>query len=190
MVRRSLVVVVALLSSCSEEPPADDAASGNEESSEAGGGEPGCAEGEPEQIYRPDMVGCPGNATQCTAAELCGEGWHLCRFIEFEMAGGVETPATEERWLDACVREAGPVPPTCPTSAVCSSSCDTTVSGQSVAATYDCNTAVDLETPLAPLGVAASPGPAALRTGCMGSVCAFADAVETNTPLGATCCRD
>lgn len=187
MMRRCLPLLAVLIA-CSEEPPADDGMP-SDESSEAGGGHPGCAEGEPDQIYRADMVGCPGHATQCTAAELCAEGWHLCRTHDFEMRGGLDTPATEQRWLAACVREAG-AGPTCPTAGTCNSDCATTVSGVEAAVSFGCNTAVLTETGISPLGVATSTDAAAHRVGCVGALCMFYDAAQTNTPLGATCCRD
>jgi hypothetical protein len=186
--RCSLLFLVVLISSCTEEPATDETGPSSEESADDGPEDPGCAVGEPSQVYRPDMVGCPGAVTQCDAHTLCAPGWHLCRTIEFEMAGGVETPATEQYWLNSCVRQAGPVMPTCPTASLCEGDCSTNVSDIEYEVTYSCNNAVVMESTNAPLGVAASGE--AHKVGCDGVMCIFADAVPTSTPLGAVCCED
>lgn len=191
MRRTWLLAALAFCSACPDDPGGEDPTSGSSEAAEEGPvGKPGCAEGEPEFDYRPDMVGCPGRVTQCEAETLCAEGWHLCKFIEFEMMGGIDEPSADQYWLASCVREGGPNPPFCPTQDICSSACDATVSVQEVDITFECNMEVESSSTNAPLGVTTSPDPVARLNGCPGSVCIHGDVAGTNSAFGALCCAD
>jgi hypothetical protein len=185
----SLFLLVFITSCTTEEPGTETGPSSSEESGDEGPMQAGCAMGQPDQIYRPDMVGCSGFETQCTAHELCAPGWHLCSRIDFEMMGGLEVAATEPRWLEGCVREPGPDNPTCATLSICTGDCSTSVTDpEEFDLTFTCNNAVELRSDLAPYGLVASD--VQRKVGCMGVMCIYADAMPTPTALGATCCMD
>ncbi len=70
----------------------------------------GCADGTVEQLYpgHTDIVGCNGSVNQCSAAPLCGTGWHLCTFSEYAVRGGATTSTTTRRWLASCIAHEAP----------------------------------------------------------------------------------
>jgi hypothetical protein len=86
---------------------------------------PPCAAGVATAMaYGKVMAICgPGGAVnQCTAASLCGAGWHLCTASEYLARGGTSTPGIWGARLASCVRENNAVfAPTDKLCAICDS---------------------------------------------------------------------
>jgi len=150
----------------------------------------GCNDGDVEQIYADDMVGCDGFRTHCEAEQLCSQEWHLCPFDEYVARGGDTVKPKKNYWLRSCVYTGDAGTLSCPTQYVC----DACFNNQ-VVPTYDvtfacgdAGTGIDTATATR-MGVAANPQTPERRVGCLKSACAFARAEVPSVKFGAVCCK-
>jgi hypothetical protein len=167
--------------------------SGGSASGGVAGADPAaCADGSVEQTYGADMVGCDGGANQCLAEQLCGTGWHLCPYSEYVARGGAEFKATSERWLRACVREAGDDTAMCPSEVICQS-CQGGAAQIAIPLTWACDTgSAQAPVEFTAMGLTTSPQSPKLAPGCPEAECSYVllTGSQTVEDLGATCCRD
>jgi len=146
---------------------------------------PPCADGTTDQVYLPDgMVGCNGNMDQCTAAALCGAGWHLCTYSEYASRGGATISPSTTRWIASCVRDVDCALAPAPTDAICSSCIPG--NGPSVVVAARCGGGLPLNEATCGLGVWAAPD---METLLSETTCLYARAQSADRARGATCCR-
>ncbi len=158
---------------------------GSDAGVDAGPSPTGCADGTVDQAYpSPDMVGCNGSRDQCTADTLCGSGWHLCTYGEYEARGGGFVPATAGRWLAGCLRAGNCSVLGSITGGTCGD-CSVEV-GPNTSFGSTCPGAVRVETDACPAGVVADGASARLDGE---ADCAMAGIRATDQLLGASCCR-
>lgn len=146
----------------------------------------GCMDDTIEQAYpSPDMVGCDGAQSQCTAAALCAPGWHLCGYGEYRGRGGDTSAASSLRWIASCVRS-GCGPADGPTVAICGSC--STGTGSSIELSYQCGgSEAPRNESACNVGVAA--GSSGWHLVSRFLECIMAGAEPAHTLAGATCCR-
>ena len=75
---------------------------------------------------------------QCTAEELCSQGWHLCTAKEYQDRGGssVGPAPTPQAWIKGCLRNGGSYH--APTDILCQPGCVSTTSAPVQGAAWDC----------------------------------------------------
>ncbi|TAK04905.1 hypothetical protein EPO33_02810 [Patescibacteria group bacterium] len=151
---------------------------------------PGCLDGTVDQPYpgRSDIVGCDGAVDQCAASALCGAGWHLCGWDEFQTRTGAAT-ATTVRWIAGCAREACSLDPMRVREGVCG---DCTSGGAMLpmAVSFACSGASPPREEIScDVGVVAFTDPIGRRIGSTTAPCLRAEAFPTRERYGATCCR-
>lgn len=158
---------------------------GSDAGTDAGPSPIGCGDGTVDQAYpSADMVGCNGSATQCAADTLCGSGWHLCTYSEYEARGGATVVTTAFRWIASCVRRADCTVEATPTDGICGS-CSRT-GGTATTLGTSCPAGSTLTDTDCPLGAVA--GMSSWRL--LGeSTCTRSTVSATNGLYGATCCR-
>lgn len=84
---------------------------------------------------------------QCTAVELCGQGWHLCTAKEYQDRGGgsVGPASLPQAWIKGCIRAGGSAFHA-PTDNLCVPGCVYTSSAPTEGAAWDCYNGVQYST--------------------------------------------